>query len=113
MKQKHSWEITDGFRAAEPLIPQKQRGPAREYRRKPGGGCPPMEPRAALAAIFYVLRTGIQWKALPASFGALSPAHRYFQFWREQGVFQALRKAGPAKYGETAGIGWTWLSAGG
>jgi transposase len=73
MKQKHSWEITDEFwAAAEPLIPQKQRDTEREYRRKPGGGRKPIEPRKALAASFYVLRTGIQWKALPANFGASS-----------------------------------------
>ena len=114
MKQKHSWELTDEFwAAAQPLIPQKQRDPAREYRRKPGGGRKPMEPRTALEAIFYVLRTGIQWKALPASFGASSSAHRYFQFRCEQGVFQALWKAGLAKYGEVKGIDWTWLSADG
>jgi hypothetical protein len=28
-------------------------------------------------------------------------------------VFQALWNAGLAKYGEAAGIDWTWLSAGG
>jgi transposase len=114
MKQKHPWEITDGFwAAAEPLIPQKQRDPEREYRRKTGGGRKPMEPRAALAAVFYVLRTGIQWKALPADFGSSSSVHRYFQLWCEQGVFQALWKAGLAEYDEAAGIDWAWLNAGG
>ena len=114
MKQKHSWEITDEFRAAaHPLILRKQRGPAREYRRKSGGGRKPMEPRTALAAVFYVLRTGIQWQALPAAFGSSSAVHRYFRFWSEQGMFQALWKAGPAKYGEVKGINWTWLSADG
>jgi transposase len=73
MKQKHSWEIPEEFwAAAEPLIPRKRRVPKREYRRKPGGGRKTIEPRKALAAIFYVLRTGIQWKAIPASFGASS-----------------------------------------
>jgi transposase len=71
MKQRHSWELSGEFwAAAQPLIPRKRRDPAREYRRKPGGGRPAIEPRKALAAIFYVLRTRIQWKALPASFGA-------------------------------------------
>ena len=114
MKQRHSRELTDEFReAVQPLILQKQRGPAREYRRKPGGGRKHMDPRTALEAVFYVLRTGIQWKALPAAFGASSSVHRYFQFRCEQGVFQTLWKAGLAKYGEVKGIHWTWLSAGG
>jgi len=61
MKQKHSCDITDKFWAiAESLIPKKTRDPDKAYKRKQGGGCPPMEPRKALKAIFYVLRTGIQ-----------------------------------------------------
>jgi len=82
MKQKRSWEITDEFRAvAEPLIPNKARNPEKEYQRKPGGGRHPLESRKALEAILYVLRAGIQWKALPKSFGASSAAHRHFMFW--------------------------------
>jgi hypothetical protein len=66
MKQKHSWEITDEFWAiAEPLIPKKTRDPDKSYQRKTSGGRPPMKPRMALEAIFYVLRIGIHWKALP------------------------------------------------
>jgi transposase len=56
---------------------------------------------------------GIQWKALPAHFGASSSVHRYFQFWCEQGLFQSFWKAGLAKYDEVTGIDWTWLSADG
>jgi len=37
--------------------------------------------------IFYVLRTGCQWEALPREFGSGSTVHRYFQEWTEQGVF--------------------------
>ncbi|MDR1985922.1 MAG: transposase [Treponema sp.] len=36
--------------------------------------------RKTLEAIFYVLRTGIQWKALPKDFGTSSAVHRYFRF---------------------------------
>ena len=69
--------------------------------------------RAALAAVFYMLRTGIQWKALPTAFGSSSAVHRYFPFWCEPGVFQSLWKAALAKYDEVSGIDWTWLSADG
>jgi transposase len=114
MKQKHSWEITDEFwKQAEPLIPRKERDTTKTFRRKPGGGRHPMEPRKVLEAIFYVLRTGIQWKALPKEFGAASSIHRYFRFWCEQGVFQALWVAGLERYDEVRGIKWTWLSADG
>jgi len=33
-----------------------------------------MDDRKAMSAIFYVLRTGCQWKALPRSIGAPSTA---------------------------------------
>jgi len=114
MKQKHSWEITDEFWAfAEPLIPKKTRDPDKEYRRKPGGGRRPIEPRKVLEAIFFVLRTGIQWKALPKDFGASSAVHRYFMFWSEAGFFKALWACGLRKYDEAKGINWTWLSGDG
>jgi transposase len=111
MKQKRSWEITDEFWAvAEPLIPQKTRDPDKTYQRKEGGGRRPMEPRTALEAIFFVVRTGIQWKALPASFGSSSSAHRHFMFWAESGFFKALWACRLQKYDEAKGIFWTWLS---
>ena len=60
------------------------------------------------------MRTGIQWKALPKDlFGASSSIHRYFIFWCEQGVFEAIWKAGLEKYDELKGIDWEWLSADG
>jgi transposase len=114
MKQKHSWVITDQFwKLVEPLIPRKKRNTAKTYRRKPGGGRRPMEPRRVLEAIFYVLRTGIQWKALPKEFGAASSIHRYFRYWCEQGLFQAMWVAGLQKYDEVQGIKWSWLSGDG
>ena len=114
MKQTHSWEITDAFwEAAQPLIPRRERDSNKTYQRKPGGGRTPMEPRKVLEAIFYVLRTGIQWKALPKTFGAASAVHAYFLFWCEQGFFQSLWVAGLEEYDEAKGIDWTWLSGDG
>ena len=114
MTQKHSWEITDEFWAiAEPLIPKKTRDPDKLYQRNQGGGRRPMEQRKVLAAIFFVLRTGIQWKALPMDFGASSAVHRYFMFWSETGFFKALWACGLRKHGEAKGIDWEWLSGDG
>ena len=114
MKQKHSWEITDAFwEAAQPLIPKRERDNNKTYQRKPGGGRTPMEPRKVLGAIFYVLRTGIQWKALPKTFGAASAVHAYFLFWCEKGFFQSLWVAGLEQYDEVKGIDWAWLSGDG
>jgi transposase len=114
MKQKHSWELTDEFwKVAEPLVPQKKRDPNRKYQRKPGGGRPPMAPRKVLEAIFYIMRSGIQWNALPKERGSSSAVHRYFRFWCEQGFFGKLWSAGLEQYDELKGIDWTWLSADG
>ena len=58
--------------------------------------------------IVFVLRTGIQWKALPKTFGASSSVHKYFQEWRKAGFFKALWEHGVALYDEQKGIGWRW-----
>jgi transposase len=114
VKQKNSWEITDAFwYEVEPLIPKKERNSTKKYQRRPGGGRPPIEPRKVLEAIFFVLRTGIQWKAIPKTFGAASAIHRYFMFWSEKGFFKALWIAGLERYDEVKGIDWTWLSGDG
>jgi transposase len=114
MKQMKSWEITDEFwKIAEPLIPRRERDPNKDYKRKSGGGRPPLGPRKVLEAIFYVLRTGIQWNALPQAMGSSSAVHRYFRFWCEQGFFKALWIAGLETYDEVKGIQWSWLSADG
>jgi transposase len=108
MKQEHSWETTDAFwNVAAPLAPLKQRNPNREYQRNPGGGRPPMNPRKVLEAIFYVVRTAIQWNVLPKSLGSSSAVHRHFRFWCAQGVFHALWAAGLGAYEEAGGIQWT------
>jgi transposase len=72
-----------------------------------------MAPQKILEAIFYVMRTGIQWNAVPKKFGSSSALHRYFMFWCEKGFFQALWACGLAAYDEAKGIDWTWLSADG
>jgi len=114
VKQKQSWTITDAFwDEVKYFIPVRRRDDDKEYKRKPGGGRKPIEPRKALEAIFYVLRTGIQWKAIPKEFGASSAIHRYFLFWCEQGFFLEMWLAGLEMYDEIQGIDWSWLSGDG
>jgi transposase len=114
MKNKHlqAWEISDEFwKEVEPLIPEKQRDADKKYRRKPGGGRKPIESRKVFEGIFYVLRTGIQWKALPKErFGSPSAIHRYFLEWQALGVFLAIWKKGLAEYDDCEGIAWQWQS---
>lgn len=74
----------------------------------PEGGRPHMPDKAAFCAIFYVLRTGIQWKALPRTLGAPSTVHDRFQKWVREGIFLELWRAGLHKYGKLKGIDWEW-----
>jgi transposase len=71
-------------------------------------GRPRMSDRQALNAIFYLLRTGCQWNALPRSLGAHSTVHDRFQQWREAGVFEALWREGLLHYDQHKGIEWEW-----
>lgn len=69
------WRIPDELWAKiEPLLP-----PDKPH---PKGGRPKMAKRLAMDGIFYVLRTGCQWKALPRSLGAPSTIHDRFVEWR-------------------------------
>jgi transposase len=71
---------------------------------KKKAGRPPMDKRQAMTAIFYLLRTGCQWNALPRSLGAYSTVHGHFQEWRAAGVFAALRQAGLLEYDRREGF---------
>lgn len=75
---------------------------------KPKGGRPRMDNRQALAAIFYVLRTGCHWKALPRSLGAASSVHDRFKLWVEQGVFERMWDMGLEQYAQAVRIDWQW-----
>jgi putative transposase len=77
-------------------------------RRKKKTGRPRMDDRKAMSAIFYVLRTGCQWNALPRSLGASSTVHDRFQEWRRAGVFKRMWIDGLAKYDKKTGIDWKW-----
>jgi len=110
-----SWEVSDKFwEIVAPLIPVHKRDNAKEYKRKVGGGRKPLEPRTVFAAIVYVLRTGIQWKALPKEvFGSPSAIHRYFREWEQAGFFLELWERGLSEYDDMEGIAWEWQSVDG
>ncbi len=79
-------------------------------RKKKKMGRPRMDDLKAMNAIFYVLRTGIQWKALPRSLGAPSTVHDRFQQWTKADVFQRLWREGLIEYDVKKGIDWEWQS---
>ena len=82
--------------------------PPPKPRKKPGR--PRLSDRQAMTAIFYRLRAGCQWKALPAALGAASTVHDRFQEWRAAGVFERLWQAGLLEYDQARGLDWNWLA---
>jgi transposase len=97
------WRMPDAMWARiEPLLPRA--------RRHPKGGRPWIDSRKIADGIFYVLRTGCQWKAVPREFGSGSTLHRRFQQWVQRGVFRRLWQAGLLEYDALKGIQWDWQS---
>jgi transposase len=95
------WRIPDElWDRIEVLLPAKKP--------QPKGGRPWIPDRQAMDGIFYVLRTGCQWKALPRTIGAASTVHDRFQLWVEAGVFPRLWEAGLGEYDALQGIDWEW-----
>lgn len=108
-KRVQSWEVSDElWDVVDPLIPDRKRKPKKRYKRKAGGGRKPLDPRRVFEGIVFVLRTGIQWKALPKDYGASSSVHQYFQEWEAAGVFKALWERGVTLYDQQLGVKWRW-----
>jgi transposase len=94
------WELI------EPLIPE------REKKVHPLGCHRPRVPdRQVLNGIFFVLRTGCQWKALDAT-GICkgSTAHSRFQEWQQAGFFEHLWEMSLHDYDALKGLDWQWLA---
>jgi putative transposase len=78
--------------------------------KKRGKGRPPLPNRCVLNAIWYVMWTGCQWKALPAAaFGVSSSvAHARFQKWQAVGLFQQVMAEMVRFYDKRRKIKWKW-----
>ncbi len=101
MARTKPWKVSDEFwEKVQPLIP-----PAPSHAK---GGRTRMDDREAFAAMIYVLRTGIQWNALPRQMGASSTVHDRYQEWERAGFFEELWRAGLVEYDELEGIEWEW-----
>ena len=96
-------EIPDAlWEQVEPLLPTHAKGPRR--------GRPPIPNRTILSGIVYRVRTGSQWKALPAQFGSGSACHARFQAWSEAGLFRRLFEKLVRFYDNERGADWEWAS---
>jgi putative transposase len=57
---------------------------------KPGGRPRSTDVRAVVNAIFYLHKTGCQWRNLPREFPCWSTVHAYYRRWRLSGVWQHI-----------------------
>jgi len=96
------FRLSDAFweqiEAALPQLPKQKTGRPRL----------PMRP--ILEGIFYVLRTGIQWNAVPREFGTSSTIHRHFQRLVEDGFFERIWYLALLEYDELQGLEWEFQS---
>lgn len=101
-----SWELPDEvWERMEPLIPPKK-GKVGHPRT--------VDLRRITEGIFYVLRTGIQWQAVPRErFGPPSTVYYYFSQWVKADVFEKLWAEALAVYDDLKGLEWTWQSVDG
>jgi transposase len=53
-------------------------------------GRPPKAHRLVLDAIFWIARTGAQWRDLPAEFGKWNSVWKQFRRWAVSGVFDIM-----------------------
>lgn len=84
-----------------------------EYPESPKGGRPRADLRRVVDGIFYSLRTGCQWKAIPPEICPGSTVHDYFQDWVELGVFEDLWYMALQEYDDIQGLDWEWQSVDG
>ncbi|MFD0271264.1 transposase [Streptomyces sp. NPDC127106] len=53
-------------------------------------GCAGAETRLVLDSVFYVLRSGCQWRMLPRDLMPWDAAHRWFPKWRRDGTWDRI-----------------------
>jgi putative transposase len=79
----YSTDLSDAaWRLIAPLLPAA----------RAGGRPRTTDLRAVLNAIFYLLRTGCQWRLLPREFPAWGTVYHYFRTWRDAGVWTRLQR---------------------
>jgi len=78
--RKYASDLTDEqWELVKRLLPT----PSRRGRR-------PLDRREVLSAIFYVNRTGCQWRALPSDFPQWESVYTVFWRWRRDGIWQKI-----------------------
>ncbi len=82
---RYPTDVTDAeWELARPFVDVAQRRPGRQRQ---------VDPREVLNAVFYVLGTGCQWRALPKDLPPRSTVHDYFVRWQCDGTLRRLHHA--------------------
>jgi transposase len=94
-------DLTDAqWARLEPLL-QPARG-----QRHAGGRPRKYRLRRVVDALLYVVKTGCQWRQMPADFPRWQSVHQQFRAWRDDGTWervgQALREHGRKAQGRNA-----------
>jgi transposase len=94
-------DLRDGqWAALEPLL-KEARG-----QRHAGGRPRKYELRRVVDAMLYVVKTGCQWRQLPADFPPWQTVHQQFRAWRDSGAWEragkSLREQGRKAKGRNA-----------
>jgi putative transposase len=111
MKEATTTRRVDYFRLPRPLWRKLKKHLPKKRGRSPKGGRPRASDRAAANAIWYVLWTGCQWKAIHRDWFGVSASvvHERFQTWGRTGVFEKLARRMAERYArERGGVGWRW-----
>ena len=76
-------DLTDEqFALLEPLLPRPKRT-----------GRPPADLHRVLDGIFYLVRSGCQWRLLPHDFPPWSTVHTWYRRWRRDGTWDRINDA--------------------
>src|SRR5215468_9933430 len=89
------------WEAIEPLLPRHKARPGKR-------GRPPVDDRACLSGIIFVLRSGIPWEMLPQEMGCGSgvTCWRRLRYWQRRGVWKKLLHALLDRLGGEGLIDW-------
>lgn len=82
-KERYASDLSDTeWEIIEPFVKQGRNGRPRK-----------VDTREVINAIFYITKTGCQWRYLPKDFPPWQTVRRYFDLWKIQGIWQEINDA--------------------
>ena len=84
MNRTYPSDLSDKeFSIIEPYIPKA----------KPGGRPRSVDMRGIVNGIFYLLKSGCQWRMLPSDYPPWGTVHYYFRIWKQSGDWHKMHEA--------------------